>query len=83
MKVRQNVTYHCRNSNAFKTSSGKAKTFVKIMSSDAVEMHIGAQKKNQPKILSDGCNVSSVLIPSWFLFYTLPQLSSRLSFDWQ
>ena len=57
MKVRQNVTYHCRNSHAYKTSEGKEKTFVKLMSSDAVEMHNGAHKKNQPKVLSDGCKV--------------------------
>lgn len=57
MKVRQNITYHCRNSHAFKDAQGKEKTFVKFMSEDNVEMYNSAHFKNQPKVLFDGCNV--------------------------
>lgn len=34
------------------------------MSADGVEMHLNAHKKNQPKILSDGCKVSIVSLVS-------------------
>ena len=52
MKVRQNVTYHCKNSEAM---------HMKLMSADGIEMHLNSHKKNQPKILSDGCRVRSFL----------------------
>ena len=46
------------------------------MSSDDVEMHTGAHKKNQPKILSDGCSVSSPaywqLLAILYKFYQAP-----------
>lgn len=56
-RVRQNITYHCRNSHAFKNANGKEETFVKFMNDDSVEMHRGAHAKNRPKVISDGCNV--------------------------
>ena len=52
MKVRQNVTYHCKNSEA---------KHMKLKSADGIDMHTGAHMKNQPKILFDGCKVRSLL----------------------
>ena len=68
--VRQNITYHCRNSNAYKNADGKEMTFVKFMSDDQVEMHRGSHSKNQPKVLLDGCNVS-VMFQFCFLGFFL------------
>ena len=58
VRVRQNVTYNCRNSHAHKNLIGKEMNFVKLMSDDKVEMHKDSHMKNKPKIISDGCNVS-------------------------
>ena len=34
---------------------------MKLMSADGIEMHLGAHKKNQPSLVSDGCKVRSLL----------------------
>ncbi len=57
VRVRQNVTYHCRNSHAFKESHGKDMAFIKFMNADGVEMHTDAHPVNRPKVIMDGCNV--------------------------
>jgi len=57
LSVRQNVTYHCKNSHAFKTADGGSKSYLKLMSSDNVEMHKDSHIKNRPKVLQDGCHV--------------------------
>ena len=59
LSVRQNVTYHCKNSHAFKTADGGSKSYLKLMSSDNVEMHKDSHIKNRPKVLQDGCHVSN------------------------
>ena len=60
LSVRQNITYHCKNSHAFENAEGGKMTYLKFMSSDNVEMHKDVHKKNQPRILKDGCHVSTV-----------------------
>merc|ERR1711881_94045 len=56
MKVRQNVTFHCKNVHAHKNSRGSSKKFVKVLTADDFEVHTRKHhKKNRMTVLEDGC----------------------------
>ena len=63
LSVRQNVTYHCKDSHAFGNADGGKRNYLKLMSSDSVEMHKDAHFKNRPKVLKDGCHVRFFFFP--------------------
>lgn len=54
--VRQNITYHCRNSHAHKDSFGNETPYIKVLSNDELEIHTAGHIKNRLKVLSDECN---------------------------
>ena len=55
-RIRQNVTYHCRNSHAVKNDKGKEMTFIKLQGD--VDMTVKSHPKIRPRVIVDGCNVS-------------------------
>jgi len=54
--VRQNITYHCKNSHANRDSFGNESPYVKIMSNDELEIHSSSHIKNRLKVLKDECS---------------------------
>ena len=56
-RVRQNVTFHCKNAHADSDTFGnKGAPFVKIMTSDELEVHTSSRLKNRLLVLQDECN---------------------------
>jgi len=56
MSVRQNITYHCKNSHAHQDSFGKTGSYFKVMSNDFIEVSTDSHHKNRLKVLKDECN---------------------------
>ena len=56
MTVRQNITYHCKNSHAHTDSFGNTKPFVKVMSNDLLEVTTDSHHKNKLRVVKDECN---------------------------
>ena len=57
MTVRQNITYHCKNSHAHKDAFGKTTTpYFKVMSNDFIEVSTVSNRRNQLKVLKDECS---------------------------
>jgi hypothetical protein len=54
--VRQNATYKCKNSPAYRTSEGGKHTFIKFLASDSQEV-TAFGKRNKMVVLKDDCHV--------------------------
>lgn len=54
--VRQNATYNCKNSPAYRTSQGGKHTFIKFLASDSQEV-TAFGKRNKMVVLKDDCHV--------------------------
>merc|ERR1712121_509173 len=55
-RIRQNITYHCRNSHAVKNDKGVDTAFIKLRG-DHSDLSINSHPRVRPTILTDGCNV--------------------------
>merc|ERR1712142_151888 len=55
-RARQNVTYNCKNSNAYRTIEGAKHTFVKFLASDSQEV-TAFGKRNKMEVLKDDCHM--------------------------
>ena len=54
--IRQNITYHCKNSHAHKDSFGNTTPYFKILSEDDLEIHAESHIKNRLNVLKDECH---------------------------
>merc|ERR1719462_883716 len=55
-RARQNVTYNCKNSPAYRTIEGGKHTFVKFLASDSQEV-TAFGKRNKMEVLKDDCHM--------------------------
>lgn len=55
--VRQNVTYHCKNSYADKDEGGKPMTYFKLMTNTDEEVSTMASRRNRLDVISDDCYI--------------------------
>jgi len=57
MTGRQNITFHCKNLHASRNSHQSMKKFVKVLTSDDMEIHTHKHHpKNKLTVLEDGCS---------------------------
>ena len=58
-RAKQNITYNCRNSNAWKTVKNTIHKTIKIRSDNDVDIHgLSKDKYIKPRIVLDECKVS-------------------------
>ena len=61
--VRQQITYHCKNSMAF---DGKLKS-INLIGENEVDIHMNSPRKYRPTLIEDGCKVC--ILSSAFLMF--------------
>ena len=53
--VRQNMTYHCKNSYAHKDKNGVIMSYIKLMTSDDMELTTTSGRRNRLDVKEDKC----------------------------
>ena len=55
--VRQNMTYHCKNSYAHKDKNGTIMSFIKLLTNDEMELTTTSGKRNRLNVKKDKCSM--------------------------